>query len=173
MTVISIKNDSTSSLLDVWQQHILQAQADKAAAQAAQSAQSSDDSSNGGQTASVGNVDQNMIAMIRAASDGAKQIGQGLGAKIDKAAQGGGGASSAGGTDSSGGIVEQTLQKLKQQLAKINSQIQALQANDTMDPQEKMQQLQVLSASALTIQAQIVALMNNSQSTGTQVNTTA
>ncbi|VVD93307.1 hypothetical protein PPN31114_01778 [Pandoraea pneumonica] len=198
MTIIAVKNSSTSSLLDVWQAHIQQQQADKAKAAGAgaagagsagqKTATTSDkttaNTADGNKTAtpsttaatpdannngtSSRKIDADMVKSVREASDAAKALG---------GAAGGGGADAASSAGGSGpqanGIVEQTIQKLKDMLAKVMAQLEAVRNNDSIPPEEKMAEVQTLSAQAMTIRAQIQTLMDPTKTTGTRVNTTA
>lgn len=198
MTIIAVKNSSTSSLLDVWQAHIQQQQADKAKAASAgaagagstgqKTATTSDkttaNTTDGNKTAtssttaatpdannngtSSRKIDADMVKSVREASDAAKALG---------GAAGGGGADAASSAGGSGpqanGIVEQTIQKLKDMLAKVMAQLEAVRNNDSIPPEEKMAEVQTLSAQAMTIRAQIQTLMDPTKTTGTRVNTTA
>ncbi|MGC7404087.1 hypothetical protein ACPWR0_14945 [Pandoraea pneumonica] len=200
MTIIAVKNSSTSSLLDVWQAHIQQQQADKAKAAGAVAAgagnagqkgatsttsdKTTAKSAEGSQTATLSTttttpdannngtssrkIDADMVKSVREASDAAKALG---------GAAGGGGADAASSAGGSGpqanGIVEQTIQKLKDMLAKVMAQLEAVRNNDSIPPEEKMAEVQTLSAQAMTIRAQIQTLMDPTKTTGTRVNTTA
>lgn len=198
MTIIAVKNSSTSSLLDVWQAHIQQQQADKAkvagagaagAGSAGQKTVTTSDktaanAADGNKTAtssttaatpdannngtSSRKIDADMVKSVREASDAAKALG---------GAAGGGGADAASSAGGSGpqanGIVEQTIQKLKDMLAKVMAQLEAVRNNDSIPPEEKMAEVQTLSAQAMTIRAQIQTLMDPTKTTGTRVNTTA
>lgn len=190
--IIPIKGSATSGLLDVWQSHIQQQQAQKAQTQASQARTTGNagaaeaaagadsakavgaagDAKTGNNTGNESNgdgnnnnntnsrrIDTDMVEMVRGARDGAKQTGK---AVSD--------ASEAGGTDA---IVAQTIKKLKAMLAKVMSQLDEVRNNDRLPPDEKLQMTTNLSAQAMSIQAQILALMNPTKSTGNNVDTTA
>ncbi|VVE74316.1 hypothetical protein PCA31118_04719 [Pandoraea captiosa] len=190
--IIPAKGSATSSMLDIWQAHIAQQQADKAqaaqaaqstqpaqAAQAAQTAKSADTGGaanatraaqvENGRAEAAGASDdaapqsdgEKVTLSLRSASEAARQAGK---AMTSQAAGGGGAGDS---------IVEQTIRKLKDMLAKVMAQLEAVRNNDRLPPDEKMQQVSTLSSEAMAIQAQITALMDPTKTTGTRVNTTA
>ncbi|QHE91763.1 hypothetical protein PI93_019950 [Pandoraea fibrosis] len=189
--IIPTKGSASSNLLDVWQSHIRQQQAEKAQATAnvartaasvsapdASPAAKSSDSVNSSNAANAANasdssgsdastsnetgsrrIDTHMVDLVRAARDGAKQTG--------KAVSGGDGAV---GGDA---IVNETIRKLKAMLAKVMAQLDAVRNNDRLPPEDKLQQTTALSAQAMSIQAQILALMDPTKAKGTNVDTTA
>ncbi|MDR3396247.1 MAG: hypothetical protein P4M06_01650 [Pandoraea sp.] len=183
--IIPTKGSATSGLLDVWQSHLQQQQADKAqaVANASGAASPANGANAAGATASAANaanatnaantgdastnngtnsrrIDTNMVDMVRGARDGAKQTGQAVSATPD----------SGGGGDA---IVAQTIKKLKDMLAKVMAQLDAVRNNDRLPPEDKLQQTTALSAQAMSIQAQIMALMDPTRTSGTHVDTTA
>ncbi|EON12999.1 FlxA-like family protein [Pandoraea sp. SD6-2] len=70
-------------------------------------------------------------------------------------------------------IVAGTIKNLKAMLAKVMAQLDAVRNNNRLPPEEKLQQTTALSAKAMSIQAQIISLMNPTKTSGTRVNTTA
>lgn len=199
-TIIPIKGSAASSLLDVWQAHIQQQQAERASSVAAASvpaagAQGAESGSQAPGAASASNasststaagtaaatanddgkppsvVDTDRVNSPRDANETAKRIGQSIaGGKGGAGGAGGAGEASDGGLNP---IVKQTIEKLKQMLAKVMAQLEAVRNNDTMPPEVKLQQTTALSAQAMTIQAQILALMAPTKTKGTRVDTTA
>ncbi len=176
--IIPTKASATSGLLDVWQSHIQQQQTEQAnkaqasantpaAASTANPVNASDaaDSADGADASTNNNtnsrrIDTDMVDMVRGARDGAKQVGQAVSATPD----------SGGGVDA---VVAQTIAKLKAMLAKVMAQLDAVRNNDRLAPEDKLQQTTALSAQAISIQAQIMALLDPTKTTGTRVNTTA
>lgn len=154
--IIPTKGSASSSLLDVWQSHIQLQQVEKA--QTTADVADSSDASTNNETGSR-RIDTHMVDLVRAAKDGAKQTG--------KAVSGG---DNAGGGDA---IVNETIRKLKAMLAKVMAQLDAVRNNDRLPPEDKLQQTTALSAQAMSIQAQILALMDPTKAKGTNVNTTA
>ncbi|AJC21712.1 hypothetical protein [Pandoraea pulmonicola] len=199
-TIIPNKGNATSSLLDVWQAHIQRQQTERAssaaaaptaiagsqgekrAAQAAGAVGASNASNvptAAGSAAATANdgdkrpsvVDTDRVNSLRDANESARHVGQSIaGAKGDAGGGGGAGEASDGGLSP---IVRQTIEKLKQMLAKVMAQLEAVRNNDTMPPEVKLQQTTVLSAQAMTIQGQIQALMDPTKTKGTRVDTTA
>lgn len=192
-TIIPIKGSATSGLLDVWQAHIQQQQVDKAqAAVSTSNPGGQSDSANAGSatgasatgSAAAGGrdtrdgrgdgadsggennnntdsrrIDANMVEMVRGARDGARQMGKAV--------------SDVGDASGADPVVAQTIKKLKAMLAKVMAQLDAVRNNDRMPPDEKLQMTASLSSQAMSIQAQILALMNPLQTRGSKVNTTA
>ncbi|MFJ2995432.1 FlxA-like family protein [Pandoraea sp. NPDC087047] len=177
--IIPTKGSATSGLLDVWQAHIQQQQADKAQS-AAQAAGAGSNAANATNTTNVTGVrapanaadnatdapsdGDTILAGLRTANEGAKRAGKAMA----------GGASGA--SDASGGgnsIVADTIKKLKDMLAKVMAQLDAVRNNDRLPPEEKLQQITALSSEAMAIQGQITALMDPTKTSGTRINTTA
>ncbi|VVE53268.1 hypothetical protein PHO31112_04842 [Pandoraea horticolens] len=186
MTIITpIKGNATSGLRDLWQSHIQQQQAERSqaavnpvdsagklgvpasaansagganVASATNATGNSDASTDNGSSAS--RIDTQRVDTGRGAQEGAAQTG--------KAVSGGADAGS-----SSNPIVAETIKKLKAMLAKVMAQLDAVRNNDRLPPEDKLQQTTALSAQAMSIQAQIIALMNPTKTSGTRVNTTA
>lgn len=100
-----------------------------------------------------------MVEMVRGARDGARQMGKAV--------------SDVGDASGADPVVAQTIKKLKAMLAKVMAQLDAVRNNDRMPPDEKLQMTASLSSQAMSIQAQILALMNPLQTRGSKVNTTA
>lgn len=183
MTIlISAQGSATSRLQDLWQSHIEQQQAEKAktadsavdsaaksgvpagasnsagAANATSATGNSDASTNNG--ASERRTDTNRVDTARGAQEGATQTGNAVSSGAD-----------AGGSGNP--IVAGTIKNLKAMLAKVMAQLDAVRNNNRLPPEEKLQQTTALSAQAMSIQAQIIALMNPTKTSGTRVNTTA
>lgn len=181
--IIPTKGNATSSMLEIWQSHIQQQQADKAQA-AAKTAGATGTVNQAASTKSAGADDATKPAAantdatttdaaenngvsrlgdktlvdLRSMNESAKQQGQALSA-----------------TDAGAGddIKSQTIRKLKEMLAKVMKQLDAVRTNDRLPPEDKLQQTNALSAQAMSIQAQILALMAPTKATGNNVNTTA
>lgn len=179
--IIPTKGSATSGLLDIWQAHIQQQQADKAQA-AAKAAGASGNAANATNTTNVTGVrasanaaegtdapsdGDTILASLRNANEGAKQAGKAMAG----GASGAGGASDASGAGNS--IAADTIKKLKEMLAKVMAQLDAVRNNDSLPPEEKLQQITALSSEAMAIQGQITALMDPTKTSGTRVNTTA
>ncbi|ODP31717.1 FlxA-like family protein [Pandoraea sp. ISTKB] len=188
--IIPTKSSATSGMLDIWQSHIQQQQADKA--QAAQAGTKPAGAANSTNTASQASAPQAAGATGSAnatgttntsnpngiseapASDGVNQLGDKTLVdlrSVNQSAKDQGKAQAApdagaGGND----IASQTIKKLKEMLAKVMAQLDAVRNNDRLPPEEKLQQVNALSSQAMSIQAQILALMSP---TGNHVNTTA
>ncbi|AJE99249.1 hypothetical protein [Pandoraea apista] len=196
MAIVSVTSRATSSMLDVWQAHIQQQQANKAQASAGSTpssnapagtsavvpgstAKSTATANSDGAGASAGgngsvslNIDTQRVADLRDVSETAKRAGRAITGNAGSS----GSADSADGASGAGGvspIVSQTIEKLKQMLAKVMAQLEAVRNNNALPPEEKLQQTTVLSSEAMSIQAQIQALMDPTKATGTRVNTTA
>lgn len=189
--IIPTKGSATSSMLDVWQAHIQQQQADKAQAGAKAGATTArTDANNAATEASraanpagtsdaakpatadnTGNVTEaadssgisrlgdKTLVDLRPAKESAKQQGQAMAASD----------AGSGGND----ITAQTIKKLKEMLAKVMAQLDAVRTNDRLPPEDKLQQVNALSSQAMAIQAQILALMGPAKPTGNNVDTTA
>ncbi|UVA81106.1 FlxA-like family protein [Pandoraea commovens] len=182
--IIPTKGNATSSMLEIWQSHIQQQQADKAQAAAKTAAatgtvnQAASTKSAGADDAAkpatantdattntdaaenngVSRLGDKTLVDLRSMNESAKQQGQALSA-----------------TDGGSGddIKAQTIRKLKEMLAKVMKQLDAVRTNDRLPPEDKLQQTNALSAQAMSIQAQILALMAPTKATGNNVNTTA
>ncbi|VVE47180.1 FlxA-like family protein [Pandoraea cepalis] len=160
-TIIPIQGSATSSLLDVWQAHIQQQQADKAQTSSAGTADVG--TANTADSTGTSNIDTQRVSDLRDANNSAKRTGQAIA----------GSASDASGSGGVSPIVSQTIAKLKQMLAKVMAQLDAVRNDNALPPEQKLQQTTALSAQAMSIQAQIQALMDPTKTTGTRVNTTA
>lgn len=183
-TIIPTKGNATSSMLEIWQSHIQQQQADKAQA-AARTAAATGTVNQAASTKSAGADDaaQPTVANTDATStDAAENNGVSrLGDKTlvdlrsvnQSAKQQGQAMSETDGAGSGNEIVSQTIKKLKEMLAKVMKQLDAVRANDRLPPEDRLQQMNLLSSQAMSIQAQILALMGPAKPTGNNVNTTA
>ncbi|VVE29842.1 hypothetical protein [Pandoraea anhela] len=193
--IIPTKSSATSGMLERWQSHIQQQQADRvqaaqagtkaagstaaqpaggtnatdvaesaASAAGANAAGKTDASNTTGLTSTTDSAESNGISRLgdrtlvdlRAVNQSAKQQGQAQ-AAADAGATG-------------DDIASQTIRKLKEMLAKVMAQLDAVRNDDRLPPEDKLQQVNALSAQAMSIQAQILALMSP---TGNHVNTTA
>ncbi|VVE15328.1 hypothetical protein PCA20602_02852 [Pandoraea capi] len=188
--IIPTKSSATSSMLDIWQSHIQQQQADKA--QAAQAGTKPAGTANSTHTASqtsatpasgaAGSANatgttntSNPNGISEApASDGVSQLGDKTLVdlrSVNQSAKDQGKAQAAPDAGAAGNdIASQTIKKLKEMLAKVMAQLDAVRNNDRLPPEEKLQQVNALSSQAMSIQAQILALMSP---TGNHVDTTA
>jgi hypothetical protein len=184
-TIIPNKSGATSSLLDAWQAHLQRQQTERASSAAAAPTATAGSQGLKSEARAAGAVDASNASKVptaagtaaATANDGddanesARRVGQSImGAKGDAGGAGGAGEASDGGLSP---IVRQTIEKLKQMLAKVMAQLEAVRNNDTMPPEVKLQQTTVLSAQAMTIQGQIQALMDPTKTKGTRVDTTA
>jgi len=180
--IIPTKGNATSSMLEIWQSHIQQQQADKAQAaaktaaatgtvnqaastksagadDAAKPTQSNTDTTDATESNGVNKLGDKTLVDLRSANQSAKQQGQAM-TETD-------------GAGSGNEIVAQTIKKLKEMLAKVMKQLDAVRTNDRLPPEDKLQQMNLLSSQAMSIQAQILALMGPAKPTGNNVNTTA
>ncbi|AKC70094.1 FlxA-like family protein [Pandoraea oxalativorans] len=181
--IIPTKGNATSSMLEIWQSHIQQQQADKAQA-ATRTAAATGTVNQAAPTKSTGADDTAKPAAANTdatTTDAAENNGVSrLGDKtlvdlrsMNETAKQQGQAQAA--TDAGAGddIKSQTIRKLKEMLAKVMKQLDAVRANDRLPPEDKLQQTNALSAQAMSIQAQILALMAPTKATGNNVDTTA
>ncbi|MFK0375124.1 hypothetical protein [Pandoraea sp. NPDC090278] len=181
--IIPTKGNATSSMLEIWQSHIQQQQADKAQAAAKTAAatgtvnqaastksagaddaakptqSNTDTTTDATESNGVNKLGDKTLVDLRSANQSAKQQGQAI-TETD-------------GAGSGNEIVAQTIKKLKEMLAKVMKQLDAVRTNDRLPPEDKLQQMTLLSSQAMSIQAQILALMGPAKPTGNNVNTTA
>ncbi|VVE69071.1 hypothetical protein PAN31117_03219 [Pandoraea anapnoica] len=181
--IIPTKGNATSSMLEIWQSHIQQQQADKAQA-AAKTAGTASTVNQAAATKSTGADDAAKLAQANAStssdaaeSNGVSQLGDktlvDLRSANQSAKQQGQAMTETEGAGSGNEIVAQTIKKLKEMLAKVMKQLDAVRTNDRLPPEDKLQQMTMLSSQAMSIQAQILALMGPAKPTGNNVDTTA
>ncbi|AKM31702.1 hypothetical protein AB870_18610 [Pandoraea faecigallinarum] len=152
--IVPATGSATSGMLDIWQAHIQQQQAQTAQTGANASSNASND------TTPQSDGDK-VLSSLRSVSEGARQAGKAM-------------TSAASDTGSAGNsVVQEAIRKLKEMLARVLAQLEAVRNNDRLPPQEKLQQVGALSAEAMAIQAQITALMDPTWTTGTRISTTA
>ncbi|VVE17511.1 hypothetical protein PAQ31011_02976 [Pandoraea aquatica] len=183
--IIPTKGNATSSMLEIWQSHIQQQQADKAQAAAKTAATTTANPAAASKSTGTDNADDNAkpaLANTDNATDATESNGVSrLGDKTlvdlrsmnESAKQQGQALSATDGAGAGDDIKSQTIRKLKEMLAKVMKQLDAVRTNDRLPPEDKLQQVNALSAEAMSIQAQILALMAPTKATGNNVNTTA